>query len=246
MCLRGAQASAGAHPLERARRPEEPRNEVRAAGVGNEPDVDERRYEGCGVGGDADVARTGDRKAGARGRAVDGRDHGLLETADREHVPVVAGAKAVADVPRRLAKLGQILADAEGPPCAGEHDGPHLRVAGVAQRRRECGVHGGVEGIQDIGPVQRDRQDGAVALGLDLCHLRGLSQIDRPNMHSSTQGRLADAARSGDRRRNEVGTNAARTCEPPPDSVLVGTFARPPKGVLAATVPARHSRFGRC
>src|SRR5205823_5842879 len=64
----------------------------------------------------------------------------------------------------------------------------------------------------------------------DLCHLRGLSQIDRPNMHSSTQGRLADAARSRDRRRNEVGTNAARTCEPQPDSALVGTFARPPRG----------------
>ena len=47
------------------------------------------------------------------GRPVDGRDDGLLERADREHVRVVVLAQAAPDVAGRLLELGEVLADAE-------------------------------------------------------------------------------------------------------------------------------------
>ena len=86
------------------------------------------------VGGDAQVAGAREREPRARGGAVHRRDHRLLQRADREDVRVVALAQAPADVAGRLAELGQVLADAEAAPRAGEHDRAHLGVAGLLQR----------------------------------------------------------------------------------------------------------------
>ena len=60
-------------------------------------------HEARRVGGDAHVAREREREAGAGRGAVDDGDHGLLERADREHVPVAA-ARGAARRRRRAAR----------------------------------------------------------------------------------------------------------------------------------------------
>ena len=90
------------------------------------------------VGGDAHVARKRQRHAGAGGRAVDGRDHGLLERADREHVAVVVLPQVLGHVARAARELLQVLADAEAAAGAGDHDRAYRRILGVAQARPGC------------------------------------------------------------------------------------------------------------
>src|SRR5207253_10663444 len=95
---------------------EEQPGEERPARVGHEADRDERGNEAGRIGCDAEVTRERKRQPGPRGRAVDRREHGLLERADREDRRVVAGPQAVADVARGLPELRQVLADAEPTP----------------------------------------------------------------------------------------------------------------------------------
>ena len=117
-----------------------------------------------------DVARAREREAGARGRAVDGGDHGLLEGADGEDVLVVARAQAVADVPRALLELRQVLADAEAAALAGDDDSAHRGVARLLERRLKRLVHGGVERVEHVRAVEREREHTTVASDLDLGH----------------------------------------------------------------------------
>ena len=63
---------------------------------------------------------------------------------------------------------GQVLADAEAAPGARQDDGPHVGVAGGLERVAEAGVHRVVERVQHLGPVERDREDGAVTGYLDF------------------------------------------------------------------------------
>ena len=83
---------------------------------------------------------------------------------------MVTRAQPVADVTGRLSELRQVLPDAEPAPGARDDDSADGRIARLLQRGAECLVHGGVECIEDIGTVQRDRQDGAVPARLDLGH----------------------------------------------------------------------------
>jgi hypothetical protein len=87
-------------------------------------------------------------------------------------VAVPALAQERGDVTIPLAQLGEVLPDAEAAPVPGEDDGTHLRVAGVLQGSRERLVSRGVERVQLVGAVQRDRQHRAVACRLDLSHSR--------------------------------------------------------------------------
>ena len=103
-------------------------------------------------------AHASERPAPARG-AVDRRDHGLLERADREHVRVVVARSRAGDVARGLAELVQVLPDAEAAAGAGDDDRAHLGVARLLERAREPLVHRGVERVEDVRPVERDRQD---------------------------------------------------------------------------------------
>ena len=92
--LRGGQPAAAREPLEGARGSKQAPDEVGAAGVGHEPDVDEGRHEGRRVGRDAQVAGAGKREPGAGCRSVHGGQDRLLERADREDVRVVVAAEA--------------------------------------------------------------------------------------------------------------------------------------------------------
>ena len=83
---------------------------------------------------------------------------------------MVARAQAVADVPRALLELRQVLPDAEAAAFAGDDDCAHRGVARLLQRRLKRLVHGGVEGIEHIRTVEREREHTAVASDLDLGH----------------------------------------------------------------------------
>ena len=82
---------------------------------------------------------------------------------------MVAGAQRGADV-RRLAELGQVLPGAEATASTGEHDCAHVGVARLLDRIQQEPLRLGIERVQDVGPVQRDRLDGAVAGDFDLRH----------------------------------------------------------------------------
>ena len=75
------------------------------------------------------------------------------------------------DVTGGLAKLVQVLADAEPSSGAGEHDGTDAGVCRFVERARESLVHLARERVEHVGPVERDREDGPVPRGLDVRHL---------------------------------------------------------------------------
>src|SRR5205807_6238654 len=120
------------------------------------------------VGSDAEVAGACERNPGSGGDAVDGGDHRLLQRANGEDVRVIALTQPRADVARGLPELGQILADTESPPRPREDHSTDIRLARLLERGRETAMQLRVEGVEDVGPVERDRQDGAVPACLDL------------------------------------------------------------------------------
>ena len=83
-------------------------------------------------------------------------------------VPALAEKRRHVAIP--LAQLAQILPDAEAAADAGEDDGAHVRGGRLLERGRERPVHGGVERVELVRPVEDDRQDRAVARRLDLRH----------------------------------------------------------------------------
>ena len=83
---------------------------------------------------------------------------------------MVAGAQAAADVSGSLAELVQVLPDAEAAAPTGDHERPDIRIPRLLEPRRERLVHGPVERVQDVGPVQRQREDAAVERRFDLGH----------------------------------------------------------------------------
>src|SRR5262249_21157851 len=111
-----------------------------------------------------------ERHARARRCSVDHRDHRLLERPDCPDVRVVVVAQPCADVAGRLPELGEVLTDTEPPAGARADDGAHAAAARITQRGCAGTVHPGVEGVEDVRTVERDRQDGAVAARLDLGH----------------------------------------------------------------------------
>ena len=85
-------------------------------------------------------------------------------------VRVVGLLEPVADRARRLLELLQVLAGAEAAARAGDHDGADVRRGSLLERLVQARVQRRVERVEDVGPVQRDREDGAVALGQDFAH----------------------------------------------------------------------------
>src|SRR5439155_15554542 len=165
-----AELASGREPLERASRPEDASDEIGAARVGDEADVDERGDEARRVGRDTDVARAGDGDARAGGDAVDRGDHRLLERANRKDVRVVVVAQAGGDVPGGLAELRQVLSHAEPAPGPGQDDGANVRISGLLEGAGEGPVHLSGEGVEDVRAVERNRQDLALATRLDHGH----------------------------------------------------------------------------
>jgi hypothetical protein len=74
------------------------------------------------------------------------------------------------DVTRRLPELRQVLADAESTSGTGHDDRADVGTTGLLQRCCESLVHVGVEGVENVRAVERDREDSAFATRLDLGH----------------------------------------------------------------------------
>ena len=143
-------------------------DEPGAARVGDQPDPDESRDEGRGVGGDPDVARTRKGEPGARDRAVDRGDDRLLERADRTDIRVVGPFERLPDAAGQLGELLQILARAEPATGTGDDDGADFGIGRLLERPPQSVVERAVEGIEDLGPVEGDRKHRAVADGQHL------------------------------------------------------------------------------
>src|SRR4029078_3931275 len=76
----------------------------------------------------------------------------------------------------------------ERPSRAGDHDRPDLRSARVLERDPQPRVHRLVERVKDLGPFQRDREDGAIAGGLHLGHVQTLRRSAAPRAGGSLAG----------------------------------------------------------
>ena len=82
---------------------------------------------------------------------------------------VSSSRSRMSPVPRL--ELGQVLAGAEPAAGAREHDGSDVVVRPrLLERGMEGGVRRGVQGVEDLGAVERDRQHAAVARRQDLGH----------------------------------------------------------------------------
>ena len=69
-----------------------------------------------------------------------------------------------------LLELGQVLADAEAAAFAGDDDCAHRGVARFLERRLKRLVHGGVEGVEHVRAVEREREHTTVTRDLHLRH----------------------------------------------------------------------------
>ncbi len=83
---------------------------------------------------------------------------------------MVGRLEVLADVVLEPPELAQVLPGAEALAGAGEHDRTDLLVGRLLERRVQRGVHPGRERVVGVRTVERDRQDGAVAAGLDVGH----------------------------------------------------------------------------
>ena len=98
------------------------------------------------------------------------------------HVRVVARLQMPGDVAVDGLELLHVLACAEALAGAGDHDRTHVGGPRLVERGVQRLVHRGREGVVGLGPVEGDRQDAAVAAGLDLRH------APQPNCQAATTG----------------------------------------------------------
>ena len=170
--LVGAESPIRHHPLESAREAEEPVDEPRAAGVGDEPDPDEAGDERRLI----DAMRTSHAHASespAPAHAVDRRDHRLLERGSRG-CSGGTSARAPRARRRKLLELAQVLPE-QNPRPAPVITTARTSGSAASRVRREPVVHRPVDRVVDVRPVEGDGQDGAVAMSEHLVgHGRGL------------------------------------------------------------------------
>lgn len=144
-------------------------------GGGAAPDPGRRVADARVLGHHHQIAAQGDVRAAGHGVAVDLADHRRVAAPQRHEVVGVGPHHPVVDrrVPRhilvpRVLALGvglEVVAGAEGVPGAGEHDHVHTAVAvRPLHRRPELRGHAVVDGVEPLGPVQRDPGDAAVGL----------------------------------------------------------------------------------
>jgi hypothetical protein len=145
------------------------------AGFGRDAAAREHEAEAGVGGGQPDVHRQLHRHADADRRAVDGADHRLqaVEDAQGHHAaavavdaidPVLVARRVLArGVVEGLAAGGQVGPGAKGPAGPGDDDGAHRVVGvGLVEHRDQLVAHACGEGVELVGPVQRDGGDAVV------------------------------------------------------------------------------------
>ena len=122
------------------------------------------------------VARARQRDPRARAGAVDRGDHGLLERADGEDVRVVGRAEHVRDGARAFPEVAEILAGAEAPACACDHDRADLGVARLGEPGGEPGVNLALNAFSESGRLSvsvrtaPSREDSTSDIAQTLLH----------------------------------------------------------------------------
>ncbi|CAG6396028.1 hypothetical protein SCOCK_390029 [Actinacidiphila cocklensis] len=127
--------------------------------VGRQGHPGEGRVEGRGVRDDPEVRSEGEPGPGARGDPVDPGDDGLRHRRDgqRDRVVVLGDRGHAAARLQDRDVLLEVLADAEGPPAAGQQHRPDRLVAGRRlQRVPQCRLGAGVERVHRVRAVEGD------------------------------------------------------------------------------------------
>ena len=203
--LRGVDDLAGHHELRRLCQAHDPRQEKHPAERRHAAEVDPDLAEARALRGDPDVAGERDLAPGAHGRAVDGGDHGLVHRANVPGHALKGAVDHLADEGRRhgrqLLEERQVPARREGAVRARDHHGALTGVGGawgvrrglleaVGQRRH--GWDG--QGIEGIGPVERERPDPSrlldphkVCHGVLLERGRGAENLRQPGYRGNAR-----------------------------------------------------------
>ena len=166
--LARAERRAGEDDVERLLNPDQPRQALRAAGAGNEAELDFRQAAFRRRDGDAVVRRQRDLESAAERRSVQRGDDRLRRVLDPvEHVGKVGRGG-------RLAEFGNVGAGDEGPPAADDHDGLDRAVR---FRRLDAAFEAVADGLRQRvhrRGVDRDQRDlavdGEVGDGIDGGH----------------------------------------------------------------------------
>ena len=142
------------------------RQALRAAGPGDDADVDLRLAELRALPGDDEVERHRQLAAAAQGPAVDRGDHRLRDPANA--IPL-ADAVGEQHVDRRRARhLADVGARGERPLVAGHHDRADAVVSVELLERFAQRVHDrAVERVQLLRPVEPDQGGALLGLALD-------------------------------------------------------------------------------
>ncbi len=167
--LAGLDRIAGDDHLERLLGANQARQALRAAGAGQQAELDLGQPDAGAGDGNPEMAGERQLEAAPQCRPVQCGDHRLRHSLDRSDD--LAEPRRL----RRLAELGDVGAGKEGASGAGDHHGLDRRiVAGLAQRFGEPGAHLVLERV-DRRVVDRDDRDLAFAAeidaGVDIAHL---------------------------------------------------------------------------
>src|SRR5262249_41599501 len=145
-----------------------------------EADVRKGGAEAGTVGGEARVTRGRGAEAGARRRAVDRRDRHLRDRREEpgELVHLVLAVDVILERPpcsARRAHRGDVASGTEGAPRSGHEHGPDVGVGCTAPERGDRGGdHRVGEGIEAVGPVERERGDAVAELEDEILRVRRL------------------------------------------------------------------------
>jgi len=139
---------------------DEARQRPGAARVWDETELGKGLTELGRARGNDDVARERDVRAGARGYSVDGTDDRERHVAQLAHQRIIVlrnGDREIRGLARREDPVGKILARAEAASRSGQDQGAAgLVVLRLGQCGDERGVHRRGEGIEPVGPVERE------------------------------------------------------------------------------------------
>src|SRR5262245_29243157 len=209
--------------LLRLLRADETRQQVRAAGVGDDRAADEHLDEASLLGHDHEVAGEGEVHAAAGRRAVDPGDDRLLaveDGCDQPLEPALDRAPAVADDHvgrarrelRRCAHLEQIGARAEALLAVPrDHDGAYRVVdRRVLEPLDDLVSHGNGHRVAGVGPVQRDPEHAVLQPALDVLDRLVHVRTTRASRATAPRGRTINGLMSSSR--TSSARSIARRC----------------------------------
>jgi hypothetical protein len=145
----------------RPRAADEARQKPGATRVGDETELGEGLTEFGRARGDDDVAGERDVRAGAGSHSVDRADDRHRQLAQLAHERIVVPGnrdREIGRLARRIDAVGKILARAKSASGAGQDQRTAgLVVLRVGQRGEESAVHVAGEGVEPVGPVERQQ-----------------------------------------------------------------------------------------